>query len=648
MNQTINSKNLDSRFHCSRSFGGVSLLGFSITFLLILSGCGQKGDTDPLLGEFTFDVPIAYVKRPVDAIITTDADGNVDFGNANPRNAYQYKPGPTGEGGGNLYVREFASNTAKEYNLTANARGDFPGTAPQYDTDGTLLFEAGDVADLDVSYDGKRIVFAFRPGDPPNTDPEEQSKWDLWEYVFPTDPDGKIINLHQGTFLPVMTGAGTGDISVAQQGNDIDPTYLPDGSIVFSSDRVQRKAALVQTYTGGNIADEPLLDESRNEPAMNLHIIFPGLFNNTTIKQISFNQSHELDPTVTSTGKIVYTRWEHASKGDNASPFPLFQISVDGTGHDVLYGAHTFTNVDTGVAAFLQTREAQDGSLIATRMARLGSYLSGDLVKIDYKNYVDVNTRRSSASGSGVGHVSVTNVTPLGGYSSEGRFATPFPLWDDTGRMLVAWAYCEVQDQNGNRELCSLVDNPTDTNVYSPAPPGFGIWMLHENGVTMTPIVLPEDGWSITDPIAIVDRISSGDYPDVGYDLNATPEACSEDSTLCSGEFGLLKIDSVYDTDDLAARGLTALRGSETLTCKDSAGTIVSSCASAGVRVSIPHLQDAEPDQRPVRFIRIIGPALVVQDTNSTGMREILGYHVVEPDGSVVTKVPAGRPFLRI
>ena len=119
MNHTINSKNLDSIFHRLSKTGIALLWGLTTSFLLLVGGCGKKSDTDSLLEEFTFDVPIAYITRPVDALVTF-VDG--DNGNANPRNAFQYKPGPTAEGGGNLYVREFASTSAKEYNITASPR----------------------------------------------------------------------------------------------------------------------------------------------------------------------------------------------------------------------------------------------------------------------------------------------------------------------------------------------------------------------------------------------------------------------------------------------------------------------------------------------------------------------------------------------
>ncbi|WP_455204922.1 hypothetical protein, partial [Kaarinaea lacus] len=44
--------------------GGISILGSAV----FLGGCGQDDGTDPLIGDFKLDVPIAYVKRPLDAL----------------------------------------------------------------------------------------------------------------------------------------------------------------------------------------------------------------------------------------------------------------------------------------------------------------------------------------------------------------------------------------------------------------------------------------------------------------------------------------------------------------------------------------------------------------------------------------------------
>ena len=54
------------------------------------------------------------------------------------------------------------------------------------------------------------------------------------------------------------------------------------------------------------------------------------------IEQISFNQSHDRDPFVTTDGEIIYSRWDHVGGRNH---FPVFKASLDGTDLFVLYGA---------------------------------------------------------------------------------------------------------------------------------------------------------------------------------------------------------------------------------------------------------------------------------------------------------------------
>ena len=91
---------------------------------------------------------------------------------------------------------------------------------------------------------------------------------------------------------------------------------------------------------------------------------------------------------------------------------------------------------------------------------------------------------------------------------------------------------------------------------------------------------------------------------------------------------GLLKIRSVYDVDGVATRDIAATA--------DPAQTLA--------------------DARPARFLRLEKAVAIpdeeVRDFDAAafgasagqGMREVLGYAMVEPDGSVVVKVPANVP----
>ncbi|MDH5326896.1 MAG: hypothetical protein OEZ68_14745 [Gammaproteobacteria bacterium] len=580
-----------------------------IVFLSIalLLGCGQEQNLE-LLGNFRLDVPIAYVKRPLD-----DIDNGQD-----PFNAIRYKPG------GHLFIREFAANDSREFNVTANI--------PFYPNDpnpnrvnllapvmngNNVVRQAGDVATPDVSFDGKRIVFAAKEGDYTNPPPTGQPKWDLWEYVIPEDG-----GIEDGTLQRLISLD-----TVAIRGNDFDPAYLPDGRVVFSSDRVSGKSDVVLVLEGISVDTTPLITERVNEPTANLHILNPR---DQALEQISFNNSHELNPSVLSDGRIVYSRWEQF-RGQN---FDLFVVNPDGTGNNILYGGHSH---DPAVSddVFLNAKQTQNGQLVANIMNVQDTFSGGDLIRIDYVNFADIDQPRdNSTSDETAGQISLTGnqVTRGSGYSRRGRYTTPFPLWDNTNRLLVSWAPCESEDVNGNRRPCALRGVDLSDPDFA-APPAYGVWIFDANTGAQRNIVLPEAGMTITDPVALVDRVTLGNYPETVADQVS--------SEVLDNNMGLIKIRSVYDTSNLALVGNGALMGDERLLCN------TASCGAAGAQVDIPAMLALNLPQRPaVRFARIVrAPIIVANQGTVRNMREISGYQQVEADGSVVMRVPANWPF---
>ena len=126
------------------------------------------------------DVPVAYVKRPLDPQATMNSPVG------NPTDSVTF------HAGGDLYVREISSASAVETNITSSY------------TQGR-----GDVSDPEVSYDGKKILFSMKgPNDP---------TWNIWEYDLVAKTLKRIIQ----------------DNATANLGDDVDPAYLPDGRIVW-------------------------------------------------------------------------------------------------------------------------------------------------------------------------------------------------------------------------------------------------------------------------------------------------------------------------------------------------------------------------------------------------------------------------------
>ena len=127
---------------------------FPAMLLVLITACGGGGGSaqDPLV----VGSPIAYVKRPFPLLDTENEDQVIQ---PDARNPLQFYPGS------DLYIRDHASSQSEELNVTSSV------------TNG-----AGDVRDVEVSYDGKKLVFALKLPDVEGRQPEEQPSWNIWQY----------------------------------------------------------------------------------------------------------------------------------------------------------------------------------------------------------------------------------------------------------------------------------------------------------------------------------------------------------------------------------------------------------------------------------------------------------------------------------
>jgi hypothetical protein len=645
------------------SFSNVRFLLISVIFSIVifLAGCGQE---DPLLdaaGEdgnpLVEDFAIAYIKRPVSAMDTTRGPRSIP---AFPEELDNNDP-EVGVTPGDVYVRDLSSPSAPETNITGHLTA-----VDLNDPNGPK--SAGDVSDLEVDYAGTRLVFSLHRGTITNVQEEDQPyKWDIYEFdltqpVVPGTNPRKLMN----------------DLE-AQKGHDVDPHYLPDGRIVFVSDR-QTSLRGLQAITG--LPTTPTLDEERRDPAFLLHVMDATGDN---IKQLSFHQSHELNPTVLRNGKILFTRWERTGPNDT---FSLYTVNPDGTGLDVFYGAHSHDPA-TSERAFVNAKQLQDGRLISTIMGynrprtllpnmvddEVNHFNDGELVIIDQANFIEIDEKRfTSRSTSTVGQASATNneVPRNGDFSQYGRYYSPYPIWEEGGgsRLLVAWTVCRMTDVNEILRLPCIQEN-IDNPAYKEADPFFGIYLFDMADNLKKPIVNPVEGIAVVDPVAII-SIPFQSRPVILPDQNL-------DAALAARSVGVIHIKSVYDTQGdiamvdkpLEPRISTTLTAAERalipLTTVNMDPLDGSVSADVGRTDLIPRtvanisiLRDPMQtlsNQRVARFVRITKAVPTIDDPNNNingddfgrsggyEMREILGYAPVEPDGSVYTEVPAEVPF---
>jgi len=532
-------------------------LGVMVGVVAVLAACSSNSDSVAVEGN----VDIAYVKRPVTAL-------------GNPTDAVT-----TGRGG-DLYLREKSSPSAAETNLT-----------------GSYTQGQGDVTHPDVSFDGKKIVFAMRgPND---------ANWGIWEY----DTVGK-------TMQRIACDA-------AVQGDDTEPAYLPDGRIVFISNRQETTKRQMQEQgiaQGLQPASYTYVDEYEREQTTVLHVMNSD---GSNCRQISFDQSHDRNPTVLSSGEVLYSRWDHVG---GRNQFTVFKVNPDGTNLFVVYGAHSPGN------SYMQPREMPDGHLIATLMPLSRTREGGSLEIIDYKNYSDIDQPGSSAPanqlGQKAGQFQVSQLLLPGapasqhdamrdrGVSPLGRYRDPYPLWDGTNRVLVA--YTPSQPTPGTDAL----GNPTTVE----GTPRYGIFMLDLNSKTLRPVVPQQDGFYYANPVALQAR------PKPAVIAPYTP-----DPSIPAG-FGLFDVHTVYDTDDKQRMGNAVLAPGESI-------------PRVAGQPDIANLMTPGTPQyasRVARFFRITKavPTPSGMNRNALGetefeMQQIVGYGLVEPDGSIRAHVPA-------
>jgi hypothetical protein len=554
-------------------------------------GTGQ--DPDPVVIDF----PIAYIKSPI------PVDDNGDFQQQDLREQITF------EFGADLFFRDRASPGAEAINIT-----------------GDVSQGLAAIRDVEIDYDGSRLLFAMRVPFDPNVAEEDLPTWNIWQYTFET-----------GELLRVITSDLTAEI-----GHDIMPKYLPDGRIIFSSTRqTQSQAVLLDEGKGAF----PATDEDRNEFAFNLHVMNDD---GTGIKQVSFNQSHDLDPSVLDNGQIGFSRWDHNAVNNAIN---LYRMNPDGSNLELLYGQHSHnTGTNGDVIQFMQPRQVEDGRVMVLARPFTNTEGGGELVLIDTPQYVE-NTQPTKdnigvLTGPAQEDATINEVSTIPGAPSiGGRYFSVYPIQDGTERMLVSWSQCrlvEILADDGDPgtedtrivpctedRLANVVINDPDNPVtpvagdFVVAPPLYGIWIYDPRDDTQLPIVAGEEGFMFTevvsaDPRTIPAVILDGtnDYP--------------LDVTLADNGEALLNIRSVYDFDGAAI-------------------------------VDIPTV--ADPTQtlavdRIARFLRIEKAVSIpdqdLLDIDNTafgistrqGMKEIVGYAMVEPDGSVMVKVPANTALM--
>ena len=561
--------------------------------VLLLASCGESSRSEANGADpGVLEAPIAYVKRPVPV---NNQGQSIQADLRRPR---------LFSSGGDVFIRSnsTSTSTASEINITRS-----------------ITQGIGDVKGLNVSYDARRIIFSLRLFDP-NPNDDLTPSWNIYEY------DLELNNLRRVISSDLL----------AEEGDDLFPTYLPDGRILFSSSRQLQSQEVLSDEGKPRFS---ALDENLNTIALVLHVMNSD---GSEIHQISFNQSHDLTPLVLSShfsGQVVFSRWDNAGANSAVS---LYKSNPDGSDLELFYGAHSHATGSSGnIIQFTRVREMLNGDLVAITLPFSGTFDGGDIVIIDADSFVDIDRPVLSMTGLGTPaqtSATVNGVTNDGSLSPNGRYSSAFPLLDGSNRMLVSKSSCQI--------LVDSIIRPcippwvSDPNGLEQSP-AYGIWLYDLSNDTEKVVVRAEQGIVITDVVAL----QSKPLPNIIFDRSTgLINAVWRDAGV-----GVINIKSVYDFGDASFNGC-----------------FLASCTTASAIASVTDLGDPArtlADQRPARFVRFL-KAVAFPDGNdpllldppdlsnsafgpqlNQRMREIVGYAPVEPDGSVKVKVPANIPL---
>jgi len=258
-----------------------------------------------------------------------------------------------------------------------------------------------------LSYDAKTILFAYTEAEPTRYRWSEKSTY----HVFSVNADG--------THLRQLTDGPW---------NDFDPELLPNGRIVFIS---ERRGGFGRCH-------------GRPVPSFTLHSMAAD---GGDIRCLSPHETNEWHPSVDNDGMIVYTRWDYVDRGFNQAHHP-WVTSPDGRDARAIHG--NFARVQGGRPHMEMNVRAIPGSrkYVATAAGHHGQAY-GSLVIFDPG--VEEDDQMSTTK----------RLTPEVRFpESEGgrrRYATAWPL-DEYFHLCVYDPEGAAQRGTNNRYALCLVD----------------------------------------------------------------------------------------------------------------------------------------------------------------------------------------------
>jgi hypothetical protein len=576
----------------------ISCSGFLLVFFL-LTGCnsgtsdsGSGSKSDPVLVEY----PVVYIERN---LFINNEDDEPEMASFSLTDPVAFNPGA------NLLIKDNAFAESPAISLTHEL---FP--ILDNDESGTNQDNRIDIRDISVSEDGQEFLVSIRAPELPGADENEQPKWNIWHYAQSTNKLERLII----------------DDNIAEQGDDLMASFLPDGRIIFASNRQRLSKAILldegkSQYQGQN--------ERQDTATFNIHVMQAD---GSSIKQLTYNLSHDFYPLVLQNGKILYSRWD-AMGGVNK--INLYQMHPDGTENQLVFGWHSQQlNIEDEnfEISLVKPQQLPSGDILLMLSADSDNTYQKRPVTINITDFIDEEQPIDINAFAGDSAISTLFASHDFNYNfsdelnSAGRLSHIYPLPDASDRYLLSLDLCRVEIDERILACSQLTDEQKQDETLVAATPAYELWLYNQTKNTQQLVASPSSENVMLTEAAI---LQASDFNDefiadkiVGNQL---------DTELFNQQAGAIHIRSVYDFSgvDTTEQGIHQLKDPSQFTAA----------------------------QRPARFIRVLRGVPMPSDevrevlntdfgrSNQQLMREIIGYSPIQPDGSVKVKVPANVPF---
>ena len=208
----------------------------------------------------------------------------------------------------------------------------------------------GAVQHPDLSFDAKRVLFAFCD-DSGKGDSKRRS-----HFIYEVTIDGGKVRQVTGTARDPFAGAKGRQTVLIE---DFDPCYLPDGGFAFISTRSQQFGRC---------------HGSRYVPS---YILYRAEADGSNVRQISFNEANEWDPSVLPDGRIIYCRWDYVNRHDTNFQ-SLWVTRADGTMVEHYYG-----NYSVGPCMIAEAQAIPGSHKVVATATDHHGYTAGSIIVID-------------------------------------------------------------------------------------------------------------------------------------------------------------------------------------------------------------------------------------------------------------------------